>query len=238
MKIIQLLLLSLFSLGMTAQGVWFDTGLKVQYGAAGLINSAVSDSPDWNYDVGSALSFGGKLGINIESNGFTIDVMRMSTTSKFERSGDASNVETTISALDLYLLYRSSRYRGYIEIGPKLSFVNSATNNDFTTGAEIDATESFQNGYSAVLGFGTYVIGNDGRFSGIFGLRIEYGFSDFQNETNATASNAPVFSGSNVYGDGYQKGAPVFAGLVFELNWGIGYYGKASCGQRGKFIFL
>ncbi|MEO0341686.1 MAG: hypothetical protein AAF242_21065 [Bacteroidota bacterium] len=30
--------------------------------------------------------------------------------------------------------------------------------------------------------------------------------------------------------------SPIFAGIVFELNWGIGYFGQAACGERSKLM--
>nr|MBP6695506.1 hypothetical protein [Saprospiraceae bacterium] len=57
------------------QIVWFDAGLKVQYGASGFYNSAIADFSDYNYRIGTGYSFGGKVGINFRYNGIAIDVM-------------------------------------------------------------------------------------------------------------------------------------------------------------------
>src|SRR5690606_26914196 len=90
---------------------------------------------------------------------------------------------------------------------------------------------------SAVLGFGVNLIGDDeGRFSGILGIRLEYGLMDFSNETGEVRS-APLYD-ANLFRDGYTSSHPVFAGVVFEFNWGVGYFGKAQCGARSKFIMF
>jgi len=81
------------------------------------------------------------------------------------------------------------------------------------------------------LGFGTYILGNDGRFSGILGLRFEYGFQDVVTDTGREGH--PV-----VYTGERSSTNPLFAGLVFEFNWGIGGVGQARCGEKSKFIFF
>ena len=88
---------------------------------------------------------------------------------------------------------------------------------------------------AAVLGFGTYVIGNDGAFSGILGLRFEYGFTDIVSElgTPEGVDRQPV----NYVGD-VSSTNPIFAGIVFEFNWGIGGVGQARCGEKSKFIWF
>ena len=48
-------------------------------------------------------------------------------------------------------------------------------------------------------------------------------------------SLAPI---PGIYADGYKSSNVAFAGVVFELNWGIGYFGKAQCGARSKFIMF
>ena len=42
----------------------------------------------------------------------------------------------------------------------------------------------------------------------------------------------------NIYDEGYKTTHPVFAGIVAELNWGIGYFARAKCGARSKFIMF
>jgi hypothetical protein len=89
---------------------------------------------------------------------------------------------------------------------------------------------------AAVIGFGTYILGGDGAFSGILGLRFEYGFSDIVTDAGSASDNVqrqPV----NYVGDASSTN-PIFAGLVFEINWGIGGVGQARCGERSKFIWF
>jgi|SRR5690606_19522193 len=215
------------------QIVWFDAGLKAQYGATGFYNSAIGNYGDINYRIGTGYSFGGKVGINFHFNGLAIDVMYNKATQIFDDNATDQTVEFEWKSLDIYALYRHAKNLGYFEIGPKMSLVQSV--NDNIEGNSVDRTDLYnKNFFSGVIGFGANIIGNDGAFSGILGLRFEYGLTDFVSDAGQTA-NAPLLNPA-VYADGYKKTAPAFAGLVFELNWGIGYFAKAQCGARSKFI--
>jgi len=215
---------------------WLDAGLKVQYGANGLLNKALSDSPDWDYAVGTGLSYGLKLGINKGFHGLTIDVMRATANPSFKNTLK-SDPTIEISSLDLYTLYRNNRQQGYFEIGPKFSFIDKVVSTNADDGTLLKSGFT-GNEISAVLGFGAYFIGSGGRFSGILGLRFEYGATDLVNEAVGGELGYPVADPTLYLGRDYTKSTPIFAGIVFEMNWGIGHYGKASCGGRGKFIML
>lgn len=240
-KLLTLCFAIAFALNLSAQKqiVWFDVGLKAQYGFTGLYNSAIVDNSEVDYIISKGYSFGGKLGINFGYNGLSIDVMQSAANQEFDITSMASedgSPTLKTSSTDVYLLYRNAKNLGYFELGPKISFLGSAK---FTSdGAEdVDVKENFKTtNFAGVIGFGANVMGNDGRFSGILGLRFEYGFTDMVNETGE-ANNAPInFPG--LYADGYKSSNPIFAGVVFELNWGIGYFGKSQCGARSKFIMF
>lgn len=214
------------------QIVWFDTGIKVQYGAAGLLNSAISDSDVYSPKIGRGLSYGGKIGINFAYNGIAIDVMKSSLTQDFNK--DANHYSTIdYSGLDIYVLFRNAKNLGYFEIGPKLALIDKVTHT--TDGGETNVTANYESkNIAAVLGFGANILGNDGRFSGILGVRFEYGITDLGlKDKNTSPVNDP-----SIYANGYKASHPLFAGVVFELNWGIGYFGKAQCGGRSKFIMF
>ena len=154
--------------------------------------------------------------------------------------GDKNNVtlgNINYKTTDVYVLYRNAKNLGYFELGPKLSFLNSI---DMTpTGGESVDLKAYneKNNIAAVIGFGANIMGTDGRFSGILGLRFEYGLKNMNN-ADAIAVGSPVFDQGLLYADGESSTNPVFAGVVFELNWGVGYFGKAQCGGRSKFIMF
>ena len=220
------------------QLVWFDAGLKAQWGATGLFNSAIADSENVDYIISKGYSFGGKVGINFGYNGLAIDVMSSSGTQEFDNVMDMenSNPKVDFKSLDVYLLFRNAKNLGYFEIGPKFSFVNSVEYTDEFGGARNVDADYNTNFISGVVGFGANVMGTDGAFSGILGLRFEYGFTDAVSEVGAEAS-APVYN-PDVYTDGLKSTNPLFAGIVFELNWGIGAFAVAQCGGRPKFIMF
>ena len=214
------------------QIVWFDAGLKAQYGATGFFNPAIADFGDVNYRIGTGYSFGGKLGINFRYNGLAIDVMYNNANQLFDDNKLNRSLEYNWKSLDIYTLFRHAKNLGYFEIGPKMSLVQEVSDN--VEGNSVDRTDNYQNFFSGVIGFGANFIGNDGAFSGILGLRFEYGLTDFVSSAGKDA-HAPLLDDA-VYSNGYKTTAPAFAGVVFELNWGIGYFAKAQCGARSKFI--
>ena len=217
------------------QIVWFDAGLKVQYGAAGLYNAAIADASNYDYKISTGLAYGGKIGVNFGYNGIAIDVMRSSAKQEFERTGQTGLTEINWKSTDIYALFRNAKNLGYFEIGPKMSLISKVEDN-IGGGTRERTTEYNDKLFAGVIGFGANVIGNDGRFSGILGLRFEYSFNDFVGESGKE-TNAPLRDAS-VYANGYKKSNVAFAGVVFELNWGIGYFGKARCGGRSKFIMF
>ena len=227
--------------GINAQKVivWFDAGLKVQAGPAGLYNQAVVDDNNVDYAISSGLAYGGKFGVNFGYNAMTIDVMLNNAKAEFQHQDFVGDTEVETKSIDLYLLYRNEKNLSYFEIGPKYSLLRDATRRQITDGVSsdpVDVSDNYKNGLGAVLGFGVNLIGTDGSFSGKLGLRFEYGFTDIVSEAGKIA-NAPI-EGNFTYADGYKGSHPVFAGVVFEMNWGIGYYGVTKCGGRKKFFFL
>lgn len=217
------------------QVVWFDAGLKVQYGATGFLNSAIMDAKNkYDYKIATGYGFGGKLGINFEYSGISLEAMRSTSKQEFDILSSQKLASITWTSTDVYALYRNAQNLGYFEIGPKISFISKVEDNLENTSN--DRTAGYNsNNIGGVLGFGANIMGNDGRFSGILGLRLEYAFTDFVKE--GSSLNTPLRDPS-IFTGGYKPSNVAFAGVVFELNWGIGYFGKAQCGKRSKFIMF
>ena len=224
-----LLIATSISLSAQKNIMWFDCGLKVQGGASGFYSKAIADSEIYNHELGltSGYGFGGKIGINKNYGGLSLEVMY----NKSKQNVEFLDIENTVgtyewNALDVYALYRNAKNLGYFEIGPKYSKLNKMTGS--FAGQTTDLTSNFNtSNFAGVLGFGANIMGNDGRFSGILGLRFEYGFTDLAKKE------------FNLLGTGERTTTnPYFAGLVFEFNFGIGYFGKAQCGARSKFIMF
>jgi len=220
------------------QLVWFDVGLKAQYGATGLFNSAIADSDNVDYIISTGYGLGGKIGINFGYNGLAIDVMTSTGTQEFDNVMDNENANPKVDykSLDVYLLYRNAKNLGYFEIGPKFSFVNSVEYTD-EAGMARDVKEDYNSNFiSGVVGFGANVMGTDGAFSGILGLRFEYGFTNAVSDLG-TDRAAPIYN-PEVFVENEKSTNPIFAGVVFELNWGVGAFAVAQCGGRPKFIMF
>ncbi len=216
------------------QIVWFDAGLKAQYGATGFYNKAIADAAGFDYKIATGYSFGGKLGINFGFSGLAIEVMRSSAKQQFDDLTNKRITSINWSSTDIYALYRNAQNLGYFEIGPKISFISKVEDN--AEGSIKESTQGYNtNNIAGVLGFGANIMGNDGRFSGILGLRFEYAFTDFVVE--GSSLKTPLRTNS-IFTSGYKPSNVAFAGLVFEINWGIGYFGKAQCGKRSKFIMF
>lgn len=241
-----LLLISLLAFAITSQAqkldFWLDAGLKIQYGGSLFLNSGVSNDDNFDLTFATSTKVGGKLGINWNYTGLALDVLVGETRGQFQNTSAAglANQEISLSTVDIYLLFRDARQKGYFEIGPKVSLVGDVRNNAADAPMETIVNEDYYNAQplSAVVGFGTYILGGEGSFSGILGLRFEYGFSDIVSDTGSSIDRLPANRQPVNYAGDPSSTNPIFAGLVFELNWGIGGVGQERCGERAKFIFF
>lgn len=225
------------SIQMQAQRMdfWLDVGLKVQYGFTSLFNANATSGGEWDNALTSGTKYGVKFGINWNYTGVSLDILTGTTKGSFQDIGtnEGGDREISVNSTDFYLLFRNAKNKGYFELGPKYSLIGDIRNSAGTANLE-DFYESGNLG--GVLGFGTYILGpEDGRFSGILGLRFEYGFQDLTNDAGKALENRqPV----PYLGDETASTNPIFVGLVFEANWGIGGVGQARCGERSKFIWF
>jgi len=241
-----ILIISIAAIAISSQAqkmdFWLDTGFKVQTGASLFYNSAIADDDNWDFTFATSTKIGGKLGINWNYTGISFDVMVGKTKGLFQNNStlDAPDQQISMSTVDLYVLFRDARQRGYFEIGPRVSIVGDVKNDPVGAASETIVNSDYYNStpLAAVLGFGTYVLGSEGRFSGILGLRFEYGFSNIVSDAGSSVERLPTDRQPVNYSGDPSSTTPIFAGLVFELNWGIGGVGQARCGEKSKFIFF
>jgi len=232
------LFLAYNSINAQKMDFWLDTGIKIQYGGSMLFNSAVADDDNWDYTITTSSKVGGKLGINWNYTGISLDVMFGQLKGKYQNTSATGGPDqiTKVGSIDAYLLFRDARQKGYFEVGPKVSLIGDTKTMEDGAGQSVTVSDFYKsNSFAGVIGIGTYILGNEGRFSGILGLRFEYGFTDLVNDDGRalTESRQPV----NYIGEASST-VPIFAGLVFELNWGIGGVGQAKCGEKSKFIWF
>lgn len=222
------------------QIAWFDVGLKAMYGGSSILNSTAMDHSDVDYmfAFGNAYSFGGKFGINSGYNGLAIEAMYNKADHELQILNDSYYApKMEWESYDLYLLFRNAQNLGFFEIGPKFSFIQKFSRAN-ENGELVDIADDINSpGISGVLSFGVNVIGTDGAFSGQIGIRAEYGFVDLIGDSGQ-ANGEPYATIPNFYGGEYTKNTPIFVGLVFELNWGLGWYGVSQCGGRPKLFAM
>jgi len=218
---------------------WFDTGIKAMYGGSSALSSMVADASnlDYNLAFGNSVSVGGKLGINKGFSGLALELMYNKGNASIQNLTAPMDSELDWTNIELYTLFRNNANLGFFELGPKFSMLQSL---DRTTGSgetldlkEAGLTNNLN--ISAVLSMGVLLLGNDRAFSGQVGLRFEYGFTDMIAEGGGRTAFEPFpdVTTSTTAVD-YGKTVPLYAGLVFELNFGLGFYGVSQCGGRPK----
>lgn len=218
---------------------WFDTGLKAMYGGSSIYNTMVADASNLDYNLvfSNAYSVGGKFGINRGFSGLALELMYHKGNATIQNTTDIGvDPEVNWSSIDIYTLFRNNANLGFFELGPKFSLLQSFERT--TAGGEasdLKGAELTNNlNISGVLSMGVLLLGNDRAFSGQIGLRFEYGFTDMIAEGAGRTAFEP-FPDANLNGEAeYGASAPIFVGLVFELNFGLGFYGISQCGGRPK----
>ena len=99
----------------------------------------------------------------------------------------------------------------------------------------IETTQFYVENYpSAVIGFGWYVFGKEA-FTATAGIRVEYALTDVIS-ADGKAAGYPANPVRVTAFDPYETTNPLSAQLVFEINWGIGYFAKTACAGRKHFF--
>ncbi len=225
------MLFVLFSFAVNAQQLWFDAGIKGDWGPTLLFNKNAMNEQYLNQKVSTGFGYGAKFAINFGYiHGFTFDFMINNGHQEYEATESKyESVDVKWKTYDAYILYRLYRTINYMEIGTKFSKVASFRNND------VDTKQFYVKSYpSAVLGFGWYVFGNKA-FTGTLGIRIEYAINDIISQEGKD-NGYPVNPFKKEPYDKYASTNPLIAQLSFELNWGLGYFAKTACGERRHFF--
>lgn len=242
MKHITTLVLLIMSIQFAQAQLWIDVGVKGGYGMSLLANNNIFNDASYNHQFTAGNGFGGRVGLNFgENHGFTMDVMSRKMKQNFEYTllNDNTFYTNTISwkNLDLYLLYRYSSQKVFIEFGPMLSLVRSVEqvdDNPFFLFSDVEDYYSDKY-YSAVLGFGGFLVGNE-VFSLNFGVRIHYALQDFISEEGQSPplgglNSFPAPIRSEIYSD-YKETRPVYIEVGLELSFGLGEFARTSCSNR------
>jgi len=235
MKKIPLVSLLLFAFSAAKAQVWIEAGLKGFFGTTVPYNSnnfndglsSLKLTPDYGYGAKLAINFG-------ESNGLTIDGILSQTKAKYQYDLPGTvegNHTLNWRNIDVYPMYRHYYERSFIEIGPKLSFLNSMKSTN-VLGTNADVKSNFNDfNYGASFGFGGFLVGSD-YFSLSFNCRIDYQISDFVSEKGKTANYMIPF---RTYSD-YASTHPITGRVGLELSIPIGGVAQANCGRRVFFM--
>lgn len=230
-KISLIILLFALNLSLKSQDMWFDAGIKGVWGPTILMNQNTMTEDLLNQKLNTGFGVGGKFSFNFGYiHGITFDLMYSNGHQFYENLENVNNdVDVRWKTYDLYVLYRMYRTINYLELGPKFSKVQSFKNND------VETNQFYVKNYpSAVLGFGWYAFGRKA-FTGTIGLRFEYAFNDIISKEGKD-NGYPVNPYKTVAYENYKTTNPLIAQLVFELNWGLGYFAKTACGGRRHFF--
>ncbi|MFT6716055.1 MAG: hypothetical protein ACJA0Q_000684 [Saprospiraceae bacterium] len=237
-KLLLLSLLVLFSLHSKGE-VWFDIGAKGAYAPGVFTNAHLLSSRNQSLKYNHGYFYGGKLGVNFGlTHSMTIDLLLSKTTQTLINSLKTNNYTVSLSSLDLPIMYRHNQDNGgYSEIGPQFTFTQEA--NLSVNGLTSDIKSNFNSTNMGVaFGFGQY-IGGGQAFGFNMGLRFAYMFGDIVASSSQNMGDDPIFQplGAEEIGKyTYNPTGRLYAGVVLEANFNIGYITKGSrCSKRTRF---
>ncbi len=215
---------------------WMEAGLKGATGVTLLYNKNVFDDGSASYKMKSDFAVGPRISFNFGDNHGVL-LEGLFSQAKAYYAGEITNgTNVSVQALNYkwqniesYLMYRYYYERSFIEIGPKMSFLNKME--EGLTGArDVKANFTSQN-LGAAFGFGGFLAGNENMSLGL-NFRVDYQFSDFVNVTGK-ANNYPLTL--RTY-NSYSKTNPIIARVGLDLSFGLGGVAKAQCGRRVFFF--
>ena len=239
-KIVTILLLS-FSFIANCQ-TWFDLGIKAGVGGGFLLNNTVNSDSRFEILPNKNHFFGGKVGVNFgESFGITVDADFGKYAYGFNQAKVAGKDQSltykykiSYNAFNIMPALRYTKESSYVEFGPQFSFVKNQLIEDevktSTTSISEEAINSKLTGL--VFGFGGHMIGNE-TISLMMGLRFNYILSNLTSDMYE-ATNFPFTNYNDITSP--SKSSPLNVQMVFELNYSLGYFVRASCGRRTAFL--
>jgi len=218
--------------------LWIDLGVKGGFTPGVTINSNVFNNEKYKLGFAAGYQFGGKFGINFNpQHAVAIEVLSTTINTK-TTVGDEKASTLGLNYLEIPLLYRYNRENGgYSEIGPVIGIIKGANVNAAV--GETNVKDQFvKNNYGVMLGFGQYIGG--GNFFGLnLGFRVSYSFNDVIGTETQTNSGNAVYTPTDLETTSsfdYKKSNNIYAGIVLEFNFNLGYFVKGSgCKKNTRF---
>lgn len=236
MKKLSLLLGLFLSISVTQAQLWFDLGIKGGFTPGTSINTNIFNDENYTLKFAPGYQFGGKVGINFNPE-HAIAIEGLMTTIQTKTTvGEADATTLKLNYLEIPILYRYNKENGgYSEIGPVIGLMQSATGGINS----VDVKDQFsKNTYGMMLGFGQY-IGGGNLFGLNLGFRISYTFTDIINSDFQAAAGNAVYTPSDLEtlsSFEYKASNNLYAGIVMEFNFNLGYFVKGSgCHKNTRF---
>lgn len=217
---------------------WFEAALKGNFGPTFMFNNNVANDKHVNPELSYGNGFGGRIGMGFGDDHLILaECLVANYTQKYRIKPDSTvpgiyNKTIKYKTIDIPLLYRHFSNGGYVEIGPQLSLVQSATETNTLTPGSVTVRPKFADTYvSGVFGFGANFIGG-GPFNLIMGARLSYGFQDLISTAGgkSTTQSYPLTDSyySATYSS-YKPTNPFSAMLTIEASFDIGYLVTSNC---------
>lgn len=233
MRKITIVLFALLLYGNLSGQVWLELGGKAGFGLTGFFNDNLVNDAQHNFELNTAFSYGGVLGLNFgENHGLNLEALSITNQQNFEflESGDQTRIGVEWKAIDVFLMYRFYSEGGaFFELGPKYTSVRSAEQSEGMRRFRVDdlyETEYF----SAAAGFGGFLAGSE-VFTVKLNLRFEYALQDFVSQQGVDEGYPAYYTSF----DAYAESRPFRASLGIEINFGLGGIAQSACGRR-RFI--
>lgn len=219
-KLILITTISLFSIAVSAQRKnSFEIHAKGMVNSSWLFNNDISDlGPEEDYRNSFSFNYGlafnayfGNAGVGVEAlygNATgnylgTYDIKDVATGSVVSTTNYKSAID--ITTLQVPLMFKLKGEKAvYLEIGPQFNSVFSAKYTSETNGnsaVTTNVSNAYSNYYfSAVLGFGANIKLGESPIGIVFGMRLQYGFTDLKGVSGRgiELSNKTVFPNSAI----------------------------------------
>lgn len=234
MRIITTLLFALTLFSNLGAQVWLELGGKAAFGLTGFFNDNLDNDAQHNFELNTAFSYGGILGLNFgENHGLNLEALSITNqqTYEFLEIGDQTRIGVEWKAIDVYLMYRFYSQSGaFFELGPKYTSVRSTEQAEGMKRFRVD--DLYQTEYfSAAAGFGGFLAGSE-VFTLKLNIRFEYALQDFVS-AQGIAEGYPAYYKTF---ESYTESRPFRASIGIEINFGLGSIAQSACGRR-RFIF-
>jgi hypothetical protein len=214
---------------------WFDAGAKGSFGPTLMYDQNVFDSGSYKHKLTTGYSYGARLGFNHGHHvGFSLEYNLATLKQDFNYQSQVYN-KFNVRHNDIVGVFRYSGDGAFVEIGAELANIKKVELDNVDAPGIVEVTDNFEKNYlSGVLGFGSYLAGND-LLSVNLGIRLHWAFDDMVSATGK-ANDYPII----VYPlpDRSQKTLATAAQLQLEINYAFGRFAKTACSERWKLILF